>query len=170
MKIKRITALVLAALLMLGLFAGCSKDGSKDTNQSDSSGSLIDQTQRADTSAKYSYQADYLDLTTPADLQYVNSMCAAGTALYMTAYKQGEEHTYSDPDTGDSWSYYDSELTVLSIDPDTGACAELPNLQLPTLPEDCEGSVDCYSMVGAEDGTLWLLINVYATKYASGGF
>ena len=165
MKIKRITALVLAALLMLGLFAGCSKDGSKDTNQSDSSGSLIDQTQRADTSAKYSYQADYLDLTTPADLQYVNSMCAAGTALYMTAYKQGEEHTYSDPDTGDSWSYYDSELTVLSIDPDTGACAELPNLQLPTLPEDCEGSVDCYSMVGAEDGTLWLLINVYATKY-----
>ena len=51
MKIKRITALVLAALLLIGLFAGCSKDGSKDTNKPDSSGSLIDQTQRADTSA-----------------------------------------------------------------------------------------------------------------------
>ena len=165
MKIKRITALVLAALLLIGLFAGCSKDGSKDTNKPDSSGSLIDQTQRADTSAKYSYLADYLDLTMPVELQYVNYMCAAGTTLYLTAGKQGEEHTYTDPDSGSSWSYYDTELTILSIDPDTGMCAELPNLQLPTVPEDCEGSVDCYSMAGAEDGTLWMLINVYATKF-----
>ena len=165
MKIKRITALVLAALLLIGLFAGCSKDGSKDTNKPDSSNSLIDQTQRADTSAKYSYLADYLDLTMPVELQYVNNMCAAGTTLYLTAYKQGTEHTYTDPDSGNSWSYYDSELTILSVDPDTGVCAELPNLQLPTVPEDCEGSVDCYSMAGAADGTLWMLINLYATKF-----
>ena len=164
MKFKRITALLLAALLIIGLFAGCSKDGTKD-NKPDSSNSIIDQTQRADTSAKYSYLADYLDLTMPFELQYINSMCAAGTTLYMTAYKQGTEHTYTDADTGYSWSYYDSELTILSIDPDTGVCAELPNLQLPTVPEDCEGSVDCYNMLGSEDGTLWMLVNLYATKF-----
>ena len=164
MKFKRITALLLAALLLIGLFAGCSKDGSKD-NKPDSSNSIIDQTQRADTSAKYSYQAEYLDLITPVELQYVNTICAAGTTLYMTAGTQGEEHTYTDPDSGDSWSYYDTEPTILSVDPGTGTCAELPNLQLPTVPEGCEGNVDFYSMSGSSDGTLWLLVNVYATKY-----
>ena len=165
MKFKRFFALALAALLVMSLFAGCSKNSDTSGGKTDSSGSLIDQTTPAATTAKYAYQADYLDLQLPENVQYVNTMCTAGTTIFLTAYVQGDEIVQTDPDTGDTWSYYTQELILLSVDPDTGACTQLPNLQLPTVPEDCEGNVDCYNMAGSDDGTLWMLVNVYAAKY-----
>lgn len=165
MKFKRFFALALAALLVMSLFAGCSKNSDTPGDKTDSSGSLIDQTKPAATTAKYAYQADYLDLQLPENIQYVNTMCTAGTTIFLTAYVQGDEIVQTDPDTGDTWSYYTQKLILLSVDPDTGACTQLPNLQLPTVPEDCEGNVDCYNMAGSDDGTLWMLVNVYAAKY-----
>ena len=165
MKTKRMLALLLAALMIVGLFAGCSKDETKDPGKTDPGNSLIDQTKPSQTTAKYAYKADYFDLAVPDGVQYVNQICAAGTTLYLTASMQGEEITNTDPDTGETWSYYDSRLGVLTIDPDTGICTELSNLQLPQVPEGAEGSVDCYNMIGADDGTLWMLVNVYATQY-----
>ena len=165
MKFKRFFALALAALLVMSLFAGCSKNSDTPGGKTDSSGSLIDQTKPAATTAKYAYQADYLDLQLPENVQYVNTMCTAGTTIFLTAYVQGDEIVQTDPDTGDTWSYYTQEMILLSVDPDTGACTQLPNLQLPTVPEDCEGNVDCYNMAGSDDGTLWMLVNVYAAKY-----
>lgn len=165
MKTKRIFALLLAALMIVGLFAGCSKDGTKDPGKTDSSGSLIDQTKPSQTTAKYAYKADYLDLTMPDGVQYLNQICAAGTTLYASVGIQGEEIVNTDPDTGETWSYYNSRLGVLTIDPDTGTCTELSNLQLPEVPEGAEGSVDCYNMIGSDDGTLWMLVNVYATQF-----
>ena len=165
MKTKRIFALLLAALMIVGLFAGCSKDGTKDPGKTDSSGSLIDQTKPSQTTAKYAYKADYLDLTMPDGVQYLNQICAAGTTLYASVGIQGEEIVNTDPDTGETWSYYNSRLGVLTIDPDTGICTELSNLQLPEVPEGAEGGVNCYNMIGSDDGTLWMLVNVYATQY-----
>ena len=165
MKTKRIFALLLAALMIVGLFAGCSKDETKDPGKTDSGDSLIDQTKPAATTAKYAYQADYFDLTMPDGVQYLNQICAAGTTLYASVGIQGEEITNTDPDTGETWSYYNTRLAMLTIDPDTGVCTELSNLQLPEVPEGAEGSVDCYNMIGSDDGTLWMLVNVYATQY-----
>jgi len=165
MKTKRIFALLLAALMVMSLFAGCSKDGTKDPGKTDSSDSLIDQTKPAATTAKYAYQADYFDLTMPDGVQYLNQICAAGTTLYASVGIQGEEITNTDPDTGETWSYYNTRLAMLTIDPDTGVCTELTNLELPQVPEGAEGSVDCYNMIGSDDGTLWMLVNVYATQY-----
>mgnify|MGYP000325182366 FL=1 len=165
MKTKRIFALLLAALMIVGLFAGCSKDGTKDPGKTDSGDSLIDQTKPAATTAKYAYQADYFDLAVPDGVQYVNQICAAGTTLYASVGIQGEEITNTDPDTGETWSYYNTRLAMLTIDPDTGVCTELSNLQLPEVPEGADGSVDCYNMIGSDDGTLWMLVNVYAAKY-----
>ena len=165
MKTKRIFALLLAALMIVGLFAGCSKDGTKDPGKTDSNGSLIDQTKPAQTTAKYAYQADYLDLTMPDGVQYLNQFCAAGTTLYASVGMQGEEIVNSDPTTGDTWSYYNTRLALLTIDPDTGVCTELTNLELPQVPEGASGSVDCYNMIGSDDGTLWMLVNLYATQF-----
>lgn len=165
MKTKRMLALLLAALMIVGLFAGCSKDETKDPGKTDPGNSLIDQTKPSQTTAKYAYKADYFDLAVPDGVQYVNQICAAGTTLYLTASMQGEEITNTDPDTGETWSYYDSRLGVLTIDPDTGICTELSNLQLPEVPEGAEGGVNCYNMIGSDDGTLWMLVNVYATQY-----
>ena len=165
MKGKRIFAIFLAAVLVMSLFAGCSKNSSKPGSTDTSGPSLVDKTTPAATTAKYAYQADYLDLQLPENVQYVNTMCTAGTTIFLTAYVQGDEIVQTDPDTGDTWSYYPQKLVLLSVDPDTGACTQLPNLQLPTVPEDCEGNVDCYNMAGSDDGTLWMLVNVYAAKY-----
>ena len=165
MKTKRMLALLLAALMIVGLFAGCSKDGTKDPGKTDPGNSLIDQTKPSQTTAKYAYKADYLDLTMPDGVQYLNQLCAAGTTLYASVGIQGEEIVNTDPDTGDTWSYYNTRLSMLTIDPDTGTCTELTNLDLPQVPEGAEGSVDCYNMIGSDDGTLWMLVNVYATQY-----
>ena len=165
MKTKRMLALLLAALMIVGLFAGCSKDETKDPGKTDPGNSLIDQTKPSQTTAKYAYKADYFDLAVPDGVQYLNQICAAGTTLYLTASMQGEEITNTDPDTGETWSYYDSRLGVLTIDPDTGICTELTNLELPQVPEGAEGGVNCYNMIGSDDGTLWMLVNVYATQY-----
>ena len=165
MKTKRIFALLLAALMIVGLFAGCSKDGTKDPGKTDPGNSLIDQTKPSQTTAKYAYKADYLDLTMPDGVQYLNQLCAAGTTLYASVGIQGEEIVNSDPATGDTWSYYNTRLSMLTVDPDTGTCTELTNLDLPQVPEGAEGSVNCYNMIGSDDGTLWMLVNVYATQY-----
>lgn len=165
MKTKRIFALLLAALMVMSLFAGCSKDGTKDPGKTDPGNSLIDQTKPSQTTAKYAYKADYFDLAVPDGVQYVNQICAAGTTLYASVGMQGEEIVNSDPVTGETWSYYNTRLAMLTIDPDTGTCTELTNLDLPQVPEGAEGSVDCYNMIGSDDGTLWMLVNVYATQY-----
>ena len=165
MKTKRIFALLLAALMIVGLFAGCSKDGTKDPGKTDPGNSLIDQTKPSQTTAKYAYQADYLDLTMPDGVQYLNQLCAAGTTLYASVGMQGEEIVNSDPTTGDTWSYYNTRLALLTIDPDTGVCTELTGLDLPQVPEGASGSVDCYNMIGSDDGTLWMLVNLYATQF-----
>ena len=165
MKTKRMLALLLAALMIVGLFAGCSKDETKDPGKTDPGNSLIDQTKPSQTTAKYAYKADYLDLTMPDGVQYLNQICAAGTTLYASVGIQGEEITNTDPTTGETWSYYNTRLAMLTIDPDTGVCTELTNLDLPQVPEGAEGSVDCYNMIGSDDGTLWMLVNVYATQY-----
>ena len=165
MKTKRIFALLLAALMIVGLFAGCSKDETKDPGKTDPGNSLIDQTKPSQTTAKYAYKADYLDLTMPDGVQYLNQLCAAGTTLYASVGMQGEEIVNSDPATGETWSYYNTRLSMLTIDPDTGTCTELTNLDLPQVPEGADGSVDCYNMIGSDDGTLWMLVNVYATQY-----
>lgn len=165
MKTKRIFALLLAALMIVGLFAGCSKDNTKDPGKTDPGNSLIDQTKPSQTTAKYAYKADYLDLTMPDGVQYLNQICAAGTTLYASVGIQGEEIVNTDPTTGETWSYYNTRLSMLTIDPDTGTCTELTSLDLPQVPEGAEGSVDCYNMIGSDDGTLWMLVNVYATQY-----
>lgn len=165
MKTKRMLALLLAALMIVGLFAGCSKDETKDPGKTDPGNSLIDQTKPSQTTAKYAYKADYFDLAVPDGVQYVNQICAAGTTLYASVGMQGEEIVNSDPVTGETWSYYNTRLSMLTIDPDTGTCTELTNLDLPQVPEGAEGSVDCYNMIGSDDGTLWMLVNVYATQY-----
>ena len=125
MKTKRIFALLLAALMIVGLFAGCSKDGTKDPGKTDPGNSLIDQTKPSQTTAKYAYKADYLDLTMPDGVQYLNQICAAGTTLYASVGIQGEEIVNTDPTTGETWSYYNTRLSMLTIDGGSGGQRQL---------------------------------------------
>ena len=166
MKLKRLTALLLAAVVMLGLFAGCSKNGNGGNANNSSTPSLIDQSKPAENAAKYAYTASYADLTIPDEkIAALNQITNAGTALYITGSTEGDEVKVLDEDGSVAWSYYESEFALFRVDPDTGVCTRLENLQLPTIPENADGSVDCYNIVGADDGTVWMLVNVYATTF-----
>lgn len=166
MKAKKILALALAATLLLGLLSGCSKtEASSDDKKPGSSASLIEQTEQSGMNAKYAYQASYVDLNGTEKIQYFNSMCAAGDILYATAYIEGETVTETDEQTGEEYSYTTNESAVFTIDTQTGAYTQLENLQLPQIPEGYEGSVDVYSMSGSADGSLWMLVYLYAYCY-----
>lgn len=169
MKCKRVLALVLVMGLLAGLLAGCGKDKTTADAEKDpgsSSSTLIDQASRNDMSAEYAYKASYipLDMQLSEKVEYINTLCAAGTNLYMSAYVAGEPVTEVDG-TGETYTYTASVSTLLRADVQTGACSKLPNLQLPEVPEGYEGSVECYNMSGSADGTLWLLASIYAYRY-----
>ena len=169
MKLKRTVCLLLAVLLVIGLFAGCSKKNDGQTpGDSSSNGSLADQTKPSG-GAKYAYEASYIDLQMDDSISSVNTLCAAGDRLYLSAYVDGEEVTYTDPTSGESWSYNQTEDALFTIDAQTGACTKLPNFTVPGVPEagdeSVDGSANLSSMLGADDGTLWLQVDIYATKY-----
>ena len=95
---KRILALLLAVCMLAGVMAGCNKtnaDPSKpDSNDSNNGGSTqkpSSQTGDAakQTSAKYVYTTDYVDLTLELaegeSLNYLNTLCVSGNYLYVTA-------------------------------------------------------------------------------------
>ena len=91
MKTKRIFALLLAALMIVGLFAGCSKDGTKDPGKTDPGNSLIDQTKPSQTTAKYAYKADYLDLTMPDGVQYNGQAVNGSVSDYAGMFLCGDQ-------------------------------------------------------------------------------
>ena len=95
---KRILALLLAVCMLAGVMAGCNKtnaDPSKpDSNASNNGGSTQkpnSQTSDAakQTSAKYVYTTDYLDLTLALEegesINYLNPLCVSGDYFYFNA-------------------------------------------------------------------------------------
>lgn len=105
MKLKRTLSLLLAACMLLGVLAGCSKNEAGDDDKQ--SGGLIpslsgDSESTAQTSAKYAYLAEeqVLDL----QFEYVNQTCISGDYLYLA----GEVMT--DPGSG-----YESVATAVAV-------------------------------------------------------
>ena len=85
MKLKRMLALLLAACMLLGALAGCSKtpantdpDTPKPTDSTKPNGNKADNT--AQTSAKYVYVADEMDFNLP--VEYVEQTCVSGDFIY----------------------------------------------------------------------------------------
>lgn len=93
------------------------------------------------TTAKYAYQADYLDLQLPENIQYVNTMCTAGTTIFLTAYVQGDEIVQTDPDTGDTWSYYTQELTFCLSTPIPARAPSFPTCSCPRFPRTARATL-----------------------------
>ena len=75
MKTYRMIAALLAIVMLLGMFAGCSKNSDNTTDPANPGSSTGTKTEtndeKAASTSKYAYQAEYLPI--PDNIQYVNT-------------------------------------------------------------------------------------------------
>ena len=166
MKTYRVIAALLALVMLLGMFAGCSKNGSETTDPANPSNNPGTKTEtndeKAASTSKYAYQAEYLPI--PDNVQYVNTSTISGSNLYFTGSIIDGKQTYTD-ENGEEIEYDNYRSALFKMDVETGDCTELTEFQLPEVPEGWLGSSDLNNLQSGADGTLWAIYNNYTYRY-----
>lgn len=171
---KRILALVLALVMLCSVMAGCSKKGSASGNKlpgSKDPSSVVVKPQtneeKVASTAKYAYQAEYYDL--PAEINWLNRLCAIGDKLYYTASiadgDQTETYTYTDEngeEVTEEYTYTNYRDALFTTDLTDGTTTELEAYQSPSAGDE-SGSVSLSSLKADPDGTLWVLATAYSS-------
>ena len=164
MKQKRLLALLLAAVMLVGLLAGCNKDESTDgkNNGNGKKPSSATNADKAAVTAKYAYKADYLELD--SEFEYVNSSCFSNGVLYLGVTESGVPVTGTDEE-GNEYTYESYRSSVYRVNIDTGACTRLENLKLGGVPEGWDGGDSNFGrMCAGQDGSIWISVNTYAYR------
>ena len=98
MKTYRVIAALLALVMLLGMFSGCSKNGSETTDPANPSNNPGTKTEtndeKAASTSKYAYQAEYLPI--PDNVRYVNTSTISGSNLYFTGSIIDGKQTFTD--------------------------------------------------------------------------
>lgn len=166
MKTYRVIAALLALVMLLGMFSGCSKNGSETTDPANPSNNPGTKTEtndeKAASTSKYAYQAEYLPI--PDNVQYVNTSTISGSNLYFTGSIIDGKQTYTD-ENGEETEYDNYRSALFKLDVETGDCTELTEFQLPEVPEGWMGSSELNNIQAAADGTLWAIYGSYTYRY-----
>lgn len=166
MKTYRVIAALLALVMLLGMFSGCSKNGSETTDPANPSNNPGTKTEtndeKAASTSKYAYQAEYLPI--PDNVQYVNTSTISGSNLYFTGSIIDGKKTYTD-ENGEETEYDNYRSALFKLDVETGDCTELTEFQLPEVPEGWMGSSELNNIQAAADGTLWAIYGSYTYRY-----
>ena len=166
MKTYRVIAALLALVMLLGMFSGCSKNGSETTDPANPSNNPGTKTEtndeKAASTSKYAYQAEYLPI--PDNVQYVNTSTISGSNLYFTGSIIDGKKTYTD-ENGEEIEYDNYRSALFKMDVETGDCTELTEFQLPEVPEGWMGSTDLNTIQTGADGTLWAIYGSYTYRY-----
>lgn len=166
MKTYRVIAALLALVMLLGMFSGCSKNGSETTDPANPSNNPGTKTEtndeKAASTSKYAYQAEYLPI--PDNVQYVNTSTISGSNLYFTGSIIDGKQTYTD-ENGEETEYDNYRSALFKMDVETGDCTELTEFQLPEVPEGWMGSTDLNTIQAGADGTLWAIYGSYTYRY-----
>ena len=166
MKTYRVIAALLALVMLLGMFSGCSKNGSETTDPANPSNNPGTKTEtndeKAASTSKYAYQTEYLPI--PDNVQYVNTSTISGSNLYFTGSIIDGKQTFTD-ENGEEIEYDNYRSALFKLDVETGACTELTEFQLPEVPEGWLGSSDLNNLQSGADGTLWAIYNNYTYRY-----
>ena len=166
MKTYRVIAVLLALVMLLGMFSGCSKNGSETTDPANPSNNPGTKTEtndeKAASTSKYAYQAEYLPI--PENIQYVNTSTISGSNLYFTGSIIDGKKTYTD-ENGEETEYDNYRSALFRMDVETGDCTELTEFQLPEVPEGWMGSTDLNTIQAGADGTLWAIYGSYTYRY-----
>lgn len=166
MKTYRVIAALLALVMLLGMFAGCSKNRGETTDPANPSNNPGTKTEtndeKAASTSKYAYQAEYLPI--PDNVQYVNTSTISGSNLYFTGSIIDGKKTYTD-ENGEETEYDNYRSALFKMDVETGDCTELTEFQLPEVPEGWMGSSELNNIQAAADGTLWAIYGSYTYRY-----
>lgn len=166
MKTYRMIAALLAIVMLLGMFAGCSKNGGDTTDPSNPNSTIGTKTEtndeKAASTSKYTYQAEFLPI--PDNIQYVNTSTISGANLYFTGSIIDGKQTYTD-ENGEEIEYDNYRSALFKMDIETGDCTELTEFQLPEVPEGWMGSTDLNTIQTGADGTLWAIYGSYTYRY-----
>lgn len=133
---KKLTAALLALVLGLGLVACGGDDGDGDDQ-------LISGTV---------YVPQFLD--PDLDLDYIDSICTDGENIYILGNSRKETEV-TDPDTGETYTSYDSYRGFYRIPLDGSAAVELENFSAGEIPDE-EGYCDVSDLFAGKDGTFWV--------------
>ena len=167
MKTYRMIAALLAIVMLLGMFAGCSKNGGDTTDPSNPNSTIGTKTEtndeKAASTSKYAYEAAYFPM--PEQMQYVNTTAFSGASLYFTASVVDGKQSYTDEVTGEVTEYDNYRTGLFKMDMETGECKELTGFQLPQVPEGWMGSSELSNMQIAPDGTIWAVYGSYTYRY-----
>lgn len=166
MKTYRMIAALLAIVMLLGMFAGCSKNSDNTTEPANPGSSTGTKTEtndeKAASTSKYTYQAEFLPI--PDNIQYVNTSTISGANLYFTGSIIDGKQTYTD-ENGEEIEYDNYRSALFKMDVETGDCTELTEFQLPEVPEGWMGSTDLNTIQTGADGTLWAIYGSYTYRY-----
>ena len=166
MKTYRMIAALLAIVMLLGMFAGCSKNGGDTTDPSNPNSTIGTKTEtndeKAASTSKYTYQAEFLPI--PDNIQYVNTSTISGANLYFTGSIIDGKQSYID-ENGEEIEYDNYRSALFKMDVETGNCTELTEFQLPEVPEGWMGSTDLNTIQTGADGTLWAIYGSYTYRY-----
>lgn len=144
---KKLTALLLALVLALGL-AACGGGDSKDGDAQELSGMV--------------YVPSFIDFD--ADLSYIESGCSDGRNIYLAGSIDTETEK-TDPETGETYTEYDSRYTIVRVPLDGGEAAELENFSPSPLPDGAEGSVSLRDIRAGAEGTPWVTESMYTYTF-----
>lgn len=160
---KKLTALLLAVCLLLGLAACGSGDSGDDAQQL--SGTV--------------YVPEFIDFD--LDLSYISGGCSDGKNVYLVG--ETEEYLLRDVNgeiirtlesdeleqyyTTDDGSYvdYNYRYGIYRIPLDGGEAAELENYEPTQIPEGMEGNANLNGIRTGADGTLWITENIYTYSF-----
>lgn len=134
---NRLTALLLALCIVLGL-AACGSG--KDSGEADQLSGIV-------------YVPEFIDLGLEVD--YISDGCCDGKNAYIVADTSTETEA-TDPDTGETYTEYDSKTAIYRVPLDGGEAAELENFQPAYEMADGDGWYSIDGIRAGADGTLWV--------------
>lgn len=163
---KRLIAVAMTAVMLLGVFAGCSKSEkpAKDPAANQTS------------TSKYAYKASFTPLTagdTGLDITYINRMAVFGDQVYYLADCEAGEQEERDSVTGEPildengnpYLYPVTETVLLSMNLTDGTVKRVEGYQQTAIPEGYNGHSNPGEVVACEDGSLWIVENQYFYFY-----
>ncbi len=163
---KRLFALSMALIMMLSLFAGCSKSEDPEQGGKNPSSSQKDPVAADAALGKYAYQAEYIPLDFgESKPDYIQNLLVSGDKLYITCeLKAGEEpwideftgEPYLNDATGEPIMNAVYEIGVFCMDLTNRTMKRIEGYQPYEIPEDKLGNSYLSGMQVSKDGALWL--------------
>ena len=174
---KKILALLLACIMLLGLLAGCKKDSSAD-NQTDNSGSSTNQGGKsggkdaADNSGfvqpVYAYVPEYHSLdTNGVNMEWVQRVAVSGENVFILAEVITATETITEEYEGETNTYYNNtyETQLFRMNVDGTGFQQMEGYKPHQFEEGEEGYANVDNMSVADDGTIWILERDSVTIY-----